>query len=137
MNELELEIVPVACGVWTKGDCVFVSQRRGDQKFPYQWEFPGGKIELHETPREALIREWKEELAVQITPGEFLMGYQYPYPDATVYLHFWEIENVVGEIDQSQFNDVAWMNIRDLRTLDLVPGDVMCVREIEFRKGGM
>lgn len=130
-------MIYVAAGIWIKGDCVFLGQRKKGQKFPYQWEFPGGKLEDNETFREALIREWREELRVEITPGEFITSYQYPYPDMTVRLEFWEIREVKGEIDYSQFADVMWMPIRDLRTLDLVPADMMCVRELEIRWGKM
>ena len=51
-------------------------------------EFPGGKVEAGETLEEALVREMKEELGVQVTDCREVYSTVFTYPHATVHLHF-------------------------------------------------
>ncbi len=75
----ERKIVRVVAAIIINGDKVFSTQR-GYGDFKGGWEFPGGKIELGETPQEALIREIKEELEADIEVGELLDTVEYDYP---------------------------------------------------------
>ena len=55
-----------------------------------KWEFPGGKIEPGETHQEALIREIKEELSIDVKKSKFLLDYQYDYQDIKkIHLYFY------------------------------------------------
>jgi 8-oxo-dGTP diphosphatase len=63
----------VVCGIWqNKNNQVFVAQRGPLQKHGGYWEFPGGKVEREETAPQALIREWQEELALEIELCKYL-----------------------------------------------------------------
>ena len=61
---------------------------KGYGEFKGQWEFPGGKVEAGESLEEALIREMKEELGVQVTDCREVYSTVFTYPHATVHLHF-------------------------------------------------
>ena len=65
--------------VQLKGDKIFATER-GYGEFKGGWEFPGGKIEEGETPQQALVREIKEELDMEIEVGELLDTVEYDYP---------------------------------------------------------
>ena len=56
-----MKTIEVVAAIIVKGNKVFATQR-GYGEFKDGWEFPGGKIELGESPQEALIREIREEL---------------------------------------------------------------------------
>ena len=71
--------IEVVAGIIKDGDKIFATQR-GYGEFKDGWEFPGGKMEPGETPQEALARELKEELAVDVNVGEFLCTVDYDYP---------------------------------------------------------
>ncbi len=66
-----MKIVRVVAAVIRKDDKIFATQR-GYGEFKDGWEFPGGKIEKGETPEQALAREIKEELDIEIKVGKFL-----------------------------------------------------------------
>jgi 8-oxo-dGTP diphosphatase len=61
---------------------ILVCQRRRDDSHGLQWEFPGGKVEPGETPREALARELREELAIEASLGRELFRTRHRYSDS-------------------------------------------------------
>ena len=66
-----MKSIEVVAGIIKDGEKVFATQRGyGEQKGG--WEFPGGKIEPGETPEQALVRELKEELAIDVLVGDFV-----------------------------------------------------------------
>jgi 8-oxo-dGTP diphosphatase len=87
-----LKTVIVAAGVLIDGERVLLSQRRADTHLAGMWEFPGGKVESGEDPREALRRELEEELGVDAIVGDIVDVAFHRYDDANkaVLLLFYE-----------------------------------------------
>ena len=75
----------VAALVW-QGDTFMICQRPAHKARGLLWEFVGGKVEPGETGEQALVRECREELAVEIAVGEVFMDVTHTYPDLTVHL---------------------------------------------------
>ncbi len=63
---MSLPFLHVVAGLLVEEGKIFIAQRLESDSSPGKWEFPGGKVEEGETPRSALVREWKEELGVDI-----------------------------------------------------------------------
>ena len=82
-----MNTINVVAAVIKHGDKIFATQR-GYGEFKGGWEFPGGKVEAGESLEEALIREMKEELGVQVTDCREVYSTVFTYPHATVHLHF-------------------------------------------------
>lgn len=79
-----VESSPSAAG---RGQCrILISRRRSDAVLGGLWEFPGGKIEAGETPEDALIREFREELGITVTPGRRLGEIHHAYDHGRVHL---------------------------------------------------
>ena len=86
------KIVHVAAAVITRPDGSFLlGQRAPDTFYPGYWEFPGGKVEPGETPRDALVRELDEELGMQVDTAYPWITREHVYEHAHVSLHFFKV----------------------------------------------
>ncbi len=107
--------------------------QRGDTPHDYtafHWEFPGGKIEPGETPRQALHRELLEEMKMEVEVGEYISTIDYDYPDFHITLMFYRCTPVgpLGDDGYPSFtrlehHDHRWLNPSQLHTLSWCPAD--------------
>ena len=79
-------MISVCCAIIIKNDTLLACQRGPNSSHPYEWEFPGGKIENGETPEECIIREIWEELRVEIEVVKPLEPIEYEYPKLAIKL---------------------------------------------------
>ncbi|SHK37011.1 8-oxo-dGTP diphosphatase [Fibrobacter sp. UWH5] len=107
----------------------FATQRGyGDQKGG--WEFPGGKMEPGETPEQALARELKEELAVDVEVGQFITTVEYDYPKFHLTMHCFFCSIVNGSVTLLEHQASRWLGPQELHGLDWLPADVGVVKAI-------
>src|SRR5271167_4856991 len=98
---------------------LLVCQRTRHQTMPLKWEFPGGKIEEKEQPRDALRRELEEELGILATIGDEVARVQHEYPNhSKVELRFFVVRQYQGEIENLIFKDIQWSLPKDLPKYD-------------------
>ena len=110
---------------------VLVCQRTRHQTMPLKWEFPGGKIEEGEQPRDALRRELEEELGIHATIGEEVSRLRHEYPGGgAVELRFFVVHKYEGEIENKIFRDVQWSPRSELSRYDFLEADLALVRDI-------
>ena len=106
------------------------STARGYGDFKGQWEFPGGKIEIGETPQEALSREIREELDVDINVGELIDTIEYDYPTFRLRMDcFWCVV-VNGEIILKEAEAAKWLHKEELYSVQWLPADIMLIGKI-------
>lgn len=101
---------------------VFATQR-GYGEFKDGWEFPGGKIEAGETPQEALTREIKEELDVEIEVGELLETVEYDYPNFHLSMDCFFCTIRSGELVLKEHEAAKWLPAEQLDSVDWLPAD--------------
>ena len=121
----------VVAGLIVKEGKLLVCQRTRHQTMPLKWEFPGGKIENGEQPRDALRRELEEELGILATIGDEVRRIQHEYPNGgMVELRFFVVREYQKEIENRIFRDIRWADPKDLPTFDFLEADLTLVREL-------
>jgi 8-oxo-dGTP diphosphatase len=110
---------------------VLVCQRTRHQTMPLKWEFPGGKIEEGEQPRDALHRELDEELGIDAKIGLEVSRVRHEYPGGgAVELRFFAVHEYRGEIENKIFRDVRWSPRSELHSYDFLEADLPLVKDI-------
>ena len=99
----------VVAAVMVRESRVLICQRREDQPFALQWEFPGGKVEPGEDFPTALARELREELGIDAVVEHEIATVQHQYAEGlSVELHFFLVREFEGEIENKIFRKVRW-----------------------------
>ena len=124
-----MKTIEVVAAIIKIQDKIFIT-RRSYGEFADMWEFPGGKIELGESREEALIREVKEELELDINNLEYLTTVDYDYPNFHLTMHCFICEICGGELVLNAHNDAKWVSLEELSTQKWVPADVEVVEKI-------
>jgi len=102
---------------------VLVSQRATGAHMGGFWEFPGGKQKALEGRQEALERELKEELGIQVLEAQPLMVLKHDYPDRCVCLDVFLVQTYEGQPASLECQAIAWILPRDLRNVRFLPAD--------------
>ena len=121
-----MKTIEVVAAVICDGDKVFATQR-GYGEFEGWWEFPGGKIEPGESHHEALKREIREELDVDIHVGERLCTVEYDYPTFHLTMHCYMASLLDGEIALLEHMAARWLFKAELDEVEWLPADVSVV----------
>jgi 8-oxo-dGTP diphosphatase len=121
----------VVAAIILKDGKILVCQRTRHQVMPLKWEFPGGKIETGEQPRDALRRELDEELGIDATVGEEVARIQHNYKGGgSVELRFYVVKEYSGEIENRIFQDVQWADRKSLPEYDFLEADLQLVKDL-------
>ena len=125
----------VVAALISKNGKLLVCQRTRHQTMPLKWEFPGGKIEEREQPRDALYRELEEELGILATIGDEVARIRHEYPNGgKVELRFFVVREYQGEIENRIFKDIQWAQPGDLPKYDFLEADLTLVRDLAAGK---
>ncbi|MGA7849665.1 MAG: (deoxy)nucleoside triphosphate pyrophosphohydrolase [Terriglobales bacterium] len=125
----------VAAALILKDDLILACQRTRHQVMPLKWEFPGGKIEEGEQPRDAMRRELEEELGIVAEVGVEVARIVHEYPGGgSVELRFYEVRNYLGEIENRIFREIRWVSRKQLLELDFLEADRGLVKDLAAGK---
>ncbi|MDR7131684.1 8-oxo-dGTP diphosphatase [Algoriphagus sp. 4150] len=125
------KIIPVSCAIIFSDRKVLCAQRSHTMSLPGLWEFPGGKIEVGESPEACLIREIKEELAISIRIGYAMTPHEHSYSEGQIirlipFVCSWES----GNIDLLEHQKVKWLAKQELKFLEWAPADFPIVEDL-------
>jgi len=111
----------VVVGVLQNGNGeLLMQQRLSGKPCEGQWEFPGGKLERHETPQEGLARELKEELGIDIRAAVPLTRVGFDYDHANVWLDVYRVTRFEGVASGGEGQNIRWLEVGEIRKLDLL-----------------
>lgn len=124
-------MIRVAAALISRDGTLLICQRTKHQTKPLKWEFPGGKIERGEQPRDALRRELEEELGIRAHVGDEVARITHTYKDGNVVeLRFFAVPDFSGEVENRIFRDVRWVQRAELSDYDFLEADIGLVREL-------
>jgi len=125
--------IEVVAAIIRKGDKIFATQR-GYGDFKDWWEFPGGKMEVGETPEEALVREIREELSAEISVDEFLCTVEYDYPQFHLTMHCF-LCSLIGEaLHLNEHEAAKWLTKDEFDSVKWLPADVKVEEAIKQKQ---
>lgn len=110
---------------------LLITQRRPDDHLPNLWEFPGGKVESGETFEQCLVREIREELAIEISVRELVEDLTHTYPEKTVRLRFFNCRLLSGEAKPIHVQDLRWITRDQLPNFDFPAADAKLVQLLQ------
>ena len=124
--------IEVVAAIIRKDDKIFATQR-GYGDFKDWWEFPGGKMEVGESPEEALKREIREELSTEISVDEYICTVEYDYPKFHLKMHCYFCSLVTEALHLNEHEAARWLENDELDSVKWLPADVLVVNEINKR----
>lgn len=108
-----------------KRECLLTQRPKG-KAMEGLWEFPGGKIQKDELPEEALRRELKEELGIEVEPSSMkpITFASHAYEQFHLFMPLYEIGRWKGNPEGKEGQNLKWVEIEKLLDIHLLPADV-------------
>ncbi len=122
----------VAAIIHDNDNRIFATQR-GSGDWKDWWEFPGGKIELGETPEEALKREILEELDTKIAVERLVDTVNWDYPKFHLTMHCYWCEVVNGELCLLEHEAARWLSVEQLDSVKWLPADEVVIDKLKVQ----
>ena len=127
---MKFPVVPVASGIILKDNRVLIGLRSKNDQGGGLWEFPGGKIELEESGKDAVIRELKEELGINASVKQKVMQYVHRHQNILYDISFFEINSFIGEVKMNVHDDIRWVGLSSLKDYLFISGDLLFIDKV-------
>lgn len=128
---MKQNITKVAAALIWQGDRFLICQRPACKARGLLWEFVGGKLEPGESGEEALRRECREELDIEVEAESVFMELIHEYPDLTVQLTLYNASILSGEPKLLEHNDLRWIRVEQIDEFDFCPADVGVIEKLK------
>jgi 8-oxo-dGTP diphosphatase len=118
-------VIVVACALLDEEGAVLIAKRPAGRPLAGLWEFPGGKVEAGEKPEDALIRELREELGIDIAAGDLtpLTFASHAYPDFHLLMPVYLCRRWRGNVTAHEGQELSWVRPDALHRYDMPPAD--------------
>lgn len=127
------KIVHVAVGVIYRNNEIYLTKRAQNVHQGGKWEFPGGKVESDETVAQALARELKEEVNIDVLSCQPLVNIEHDYGDKVVLLEVFIVDNFINEPKAQEGQEESWFTFDELVLLDLPAANIEIVNMLLAR----
>ena len=122
-------VAAVICDSMLEKKKIFATER-GYGEFKGKWEFPGGKIEAFETSQQALKREIREELDIEIEVGDLIGTIEYDYPTFHLSMYCFWCQKISGKINLKEATSSKWLKKQELNSVEWSPTDLTLIDKI-------
>jgi mutator protein MutT len=120
--------IDVSAGIIVKGNKILAARRRTGLHLAGFWEFPGGRVELNESPENCLVRELKEEFGIDTRVTDYVGDNYHAYGDKIIHLIAFRVEHLGGEIELIDHDEIKWLTIDELDSLRWAEADIPIVQ---------
>lgn len=124
----------VAALIWQE-ERFMICQRPAHKARGMLWEFVGGKVEPGESKEQALVRECREELAVEVAVGDIFLEVTHTYPDITVHLTLFHASIAQGVLQKLEHNDIRYITVDEIPQYEFCPADEVILQKLR-QEGG-
>lgn len=124
-------MIDVAAAIIFSGDRFLIARRAPHKDQAGFWEFPGGKLEADEDPKDCLIREIYEELSLKISIDNHLIDNIFIYPGKTINLKAYICKLISGDPHLTDHDHLEWILPAALNEYHFAPADVAVVAELK------
>src|SRR3546814_5314419 len=111
---------------------VLIAQRPVGKIAAGQWEFPGGKIETGESAHDALVRELREEIGIEVRDARPLICITHDYRDRRVRLDCWKIKRWDGEPAGREAQALAWVRPQAINDYPILAADAPIITALNL-----
>ncbi|MGG7160083.1 (deoxy)nucleoside triphosphate pyrophosphohydrolase [Clostridium baratii] len=129
-------MIDVVAAILNKDNKILIAKRKQEKSQGGLWEFPGGKVEKGEEPKESLIRELIEEMEIQVEVYDHVADSVYDYGTHKVRLIGYIAEIISGEIVLNDHTEYRWIKLNDCDSYEFAPADVPIVEHLK-KNGGI
>jgi 8-oxo-dGTP diphosphatase len=125
----------VAAAIIESGGLILLTRRNPHVPYPHLWEFPGGKVEAGEDPKDCVIREIREELGIEITVTSIYDVVYFRYPERDVLVIAWLCSWTSGRVQNLDVADHKWVSPSEVPSFDLLPADIALAQRLAAEFG--
>ena len=123
-------MITVTAAVIEKNGKILIARRKAGSRLGGLWEFPGGKLEPKENPKECLRRELHEEFGIDTEIGEFLVSHIHEYTHGTIKLLSYRAHHLEGNFDLRDHEEVSWVEPKEFGKYEFAPADLPTINFI-------
>jgi mutator protein MutT len=117
--------------IWNQTGQILIDRRKVGGTMGGLWEFPGGKIEPGETVEACIVREIREELAIEITVGAQLISIEHTYPTFHLTLTVHHCQHISGMPQPIESEEIRWVNIDDLSNYQFPAANIAIINALK------
>ena len=122
---------PIIIGlIFNQRQEILIAKRPSHKHLGGLWEFPGGKIEANEDHFQALQRELKEELNIDVINAQYFTEYDYQYHDISLKFHVWHVTQFTGEACGNEEQEIKWVKQQQLSEYQFPPSNNVILEEL-------
>ncbi|HEY6873694.1 MAG TPA: (deoxy)nucleoside triphosphate pyrophosphohydrolase [Geobacteraceae bacterium] len=114
---------------------ILLTRRKADVPYPLLWEFPGGKVEPGEDPRDCVVREIGEEVGVEVAVAGIYDAIFHRYPERDVLVLAYRCRWLAGEVQDIEVSGHCWVAPENIADFELLPADIPLAKRIAMEFG--
>lgn len=123
----------VTSGIIQQNGKYLIAQRQKGDDFELRWEFPGGKIKPDETPGQALKRELKEELDLEITVHDLVKSIEDVHSSGVITISYYNVTVNSGSYTLTAHEQIKWVPLEQLDEFDFLGADKKLIEHLRIR----